>query len=99
MKYSVTDADGHLTVRMSGRLTFSDMPSFLTLLTRLTPGTRSCVFDLGDLEMIDSTGLSLFIYAHDAGQAANFPVIVRNAAGAVRSALERASFDALLTIE
>lgn len=97
MEYTVTRNAGPVVIAISGRLTFSDMPNFAKLVAAVgAAGDRGCVIDLGGLDQIDSTGMSLFVHAYDAARAGATDLSIRNARGMVLDALMRAGFPKLM---
>lgn len=96
MDYQVSATGTQVVVTVKGRLTFSDAANFPKVLAEITkPDVTGCAFDMAALDFIDSTGMSLLIHAYDKAKEAGFKVTLRNAAGSVRAALDRAGFPAL----
>lgn len=89
-----------LLVTLSGKLTFSDNASFKVILDQMSEGgIRDCIFDLGSLEFVDSTGLGMLVLAHDTAGENGFTVRLRDARGHVRALLDRAEFSSIMAIE
>lgn len=98
MEFSFERQGDRLQLRLSGRLTFADAPRFPKVLDGLGDGLSACEVDLGSLDAIDSTGLSLFVHIYDLARAKSFAFSLRNARGSVRDALLRAGFDELVPV-
>jgi anti-anti-sigma factor len=89
-----------IKVKLSDRMTFSDHAVFRGVLQKIEQsGARSCIFDLSDLESIDSAGLGMFIIAKDAAQKQGWSLSIRKPTGHVKSLFELGRFDKLLAIE
>ena len=87
-------------VKLSERMTFSDNGSFRSLLDDIVKaGAKKCVFDLSGLASIDSAGLGMFVIALDQGKKQGWTLALRSPKGQVKTLLELAKFDKLLTIE
>jgi anti-anti-sigma factor len=82
---------------LSGRLSFSDHQAFRILLQDIEKAkAKSCVFDLGQLTSVDSSGLGMFIIAAEAAKAGNWHLSLKGANGQVAQLLLLAKFDKLL---
>ncbi|KIL98675.1 hypothetical protein CCC_02125 [Paramagnetospirillum magnetotacticum MS-1] len=97
MKYALKTAGTAAQLDLSGSLTFAEAPQFPKILTELESikSLTKLEIDLGELNFIDSTGMSLFVHIYDASQSRNIKVSVLRANGPVASALERAAFKTL----
>ena len=99
MEYSVNENAGRLVIAMKGQLTYTDAAKFDGVLSHLRKGALSTIeFDLGGLDFVDSTGMSLFIHAYDASQKYDYSITVRGAKEGVKSALTKAGFDNLFAV-
>jgi len=99
MHYEVKQGAGRAEVALSGQLTFTDAPKFPQVLEQIVSrGKDGCDINLGNLEFIDSTGMSLLVYVYDAVRADRLDITLRNVKGAVRDALCRAGFDTLFSL-
>ena len=99
MQYEVKQGAGRAEVAMAGRLTYSDAPQFAQVLEQIVSrGKAGCDINLNDLDYIDSTGMSLFVYVYDAAKSEALDIRMLNVKGAVREALCRAGFDTLFPL-
>lgn len=86
--------------KLSDRMVFSDHGDFRTLVNDINgSGATTCVFDLSDLVSIDSSGLGMFMVAHEAAKENDWTLSLKSPQGYVKSLLELGKFDKLLTIE
>ena len=99
MEFSVNNTQGVVNVTLAGQLTYVDAPQFDSILSHLdSSGVSGAQFDVGNLDFIDSTGMSLFVHAYDASKAHGFTVTISGAKDKVRAALTKAGFDNLVTV-
>ncbi len=99
MEYSFNESAGRLVITLRGQLTYTDAAKFDGVLSHLRKaGLSSTEFDLGSLDFVDSTGMSLFIHAYDASQKYDYGIIIRGAKEGVKAALTKAGFDNLVTV-
>ncbi len=100
MDYTVNQYQDRIVIAMNGRLTFADARTFDSVLGHLHDSTHAAIeFDLSGLEFVDSTGMSLFVHAYDAAKDRARGLRLRHASQTVRSALTRAGFDRLVTLD
>jgi len=99
MQYTTKRDGSGVEATISGRLTFTDAPHFPQFLDQAMKDASTCAIDLGDLQAIDSTGMSLFIHVYDLARNNGATVVLRNVHGQVRDSLRRASFDELFSFE
>jgi len=100
MEYTVQGDDNTKELYLQGRLTFSDNVVFRKIVDDLKEyNGAKCIFDLSDLEFIDSAGLGMLMLLRDATVSKSFKISIRNADGQVRRMLEIAKFDALIPFE
>jgi anti-anti-sigma factor len=99
MQYNVNRTGNSVAASITGRLTFADAPHYPKFLGECMKDTKACIIDLGGLEFIDSTGMSLFIHIYDQARAGDAKVVLKNAKGAVRDVMQRAGFEDLFPFE
>lgn len=100
MQYNIQDSGSKKEVFLQGRLTFSDNLLFRKIVDDIKEFSGSkCVFDLSDLEFIDSAGLGMLMLLKDALENTPFTISLRGAEGQVKRMLEIAKFDALIPFE
>lgn len=100
MQYSTEQNGDEFTVRLKGRLTFSDGDTFDQILSILeNDAITSCVVDFGELEFIDSSGLSMLLLAREITQSRNIKLAFRHARGEVKDRLDFTRFGSIVEIE
>lgn len=100
MIYTVKSAGPNIEVDMKGRLTFADYSSFRDIAQVFTDQlNQSCLFDLTELEFIDSAGLGMLLIARDKLHSTNGHITLKGAQGQVKKMLDLGRFDSLFTIE
>lgn len=87
-------------VGLSGRLVFSENRAFRNVIEEFSDQAgKSVVFDVSELEFIDSAGLGMLLIAKEEADKFMMPLVVRGAQGQVREMFEISSFSSILTIE
>lgn len=103
MDYVLEPTGSALEVRLSGKLTLRDHDSFRDLMADISDLTGfegdRIVFDMADLEFVDSAGLGMFLVAQDMARSRSLQVVLRSPQAPVRRLLEVACFHTLFTIE
>ncbi|ARJ67170.1 hypothetical protein WV31_16590 [Magnetospirillum sp. ME-1] len=100
MQHSIREVGGGAEITIKGRLTFAEAHLFPKVLAELEKvGKAKWDILLSGLDVIDSTGMSLFVHIYDAANAAGTKVVIRGAAGPVREALDRAAFQTLFEFQ
>jgi anti-anti-sigma factor len=100
MNLTTTQDGTTFHARIAERLAFSDHKAFRELLKQVSAsGAKTCVFDLSQLNSIDSAGLGMFVVAHEEGQANGWSLVVRGAKGHVDALMKLGKFDKILTLE
>lgn len=85
--------------KLSDRMEFSDHTMFRTLLDDVgNSGARKCVFDLSDLRSIDSSGLGMFMVAHDTATTKGWTLSLKSPQGHVKTLLQLGKFDKILEV-
>lgn len=99
MDAKITTSEKETRVALNGRLTFSDHTAFRNLLDDITQcGSKRCVFDLAGLVSIDSSGLGMFVVAHEHGKASGWDMTLEGAGGHVKTLLELGKFSKIFEI-
>lgn len=94
-----TEADAAV-VRLAGHLTFAENGAFRQVVERLEhAGCQRVVFDLSQVDFIDSAGMGLLLVARDLVAGKGGGVALRNAVGQVERMLHLAKFGDFFTIE
>lgn len=100
MIYTLKSAGPKIEVDMKGRLTFADYSSFRDITQIVTDQkSKSCLFDLTELEFIDSAGLGMLLIARDKVQSMDGNIILKGAHGQVKKMLDLGCFNSLFNIE
>ena len=95
------DVQGEKPVyRFSGRWTFKDHGQVAAISDDIK-GTRvgTCVFDLSDVDFIDSAGLGMLLMAQQTAQKGETGIVLRGMSAQVRSIMKLAKFERVFTIE
>jgi anti-anti-sigma factor len=98
MEYRIDSRDDNsLRVVFSGDITFSENVAFRQLLKDLTAKSpKACVFDLSNVNMVDSAGLGMFLIARDQAETGGWRLSVSGAHGHVASMLKLTKLSDLL---
>jgi anti-sigma B factor antagonist len=97
---AVEHQDGGAVVTVDGDLEFGTAASLRTTLIDLSQrGCDPLVVDLGGLDFIDSTGLSLLVQAKQRIESQGHRFVLRNPTQRVRRVLEISGLAELFTIE
>ncbi|WP_237152692.1 STAS domain-containing protein [Oryzibacter oryziterrae] len=100
MRLSTEHTGSTFTAHLAERLSFADHPAFRTLIEDIARAKpSSCVFELSELQSIDSAGLGMFLIALDGAKKGGWSLTLRNAQGHVKSLLQLGRFDKLLQLE
>lgn len=99
MQATITTTDTATRVAFAGRLTFSDHNAYRNLLGEISQlGIQHCIFDLSELVSIDSSGLGMFVVAHEEGKNNGWDLALEGACGHVKTLLELGRFSKILEI-
>ncbi len=101
MEFIVQDNGSEMTVLiMRGRFSFADSKSFMAIAeSTITASLKGVVFDLREVEFIDSSALGILLLSRDRSQKAGKDLILKGPKGQVRQILENARFDTVFEIE
>ncbi|ESQ92812.1 STAS domain-containing protein [Asticcacaulis benevestitus] len=90
---------GVFSAKISDKLTFSDNGLFRKLLGDIQASkAKSCVLDLLELDVIDSSGLGMLMIAHDESKKNAYSLTLINAKGPVRQLLQISKLDCLMNV-
>lgn len=99
MRDSVSTANGQLTISLADKLTFEDHNNFRELLKLMTTNDHnSCVFDLHELQTIDSAGLGMLMIACETAEKAGINFTLHKPVGQVERLLEISEFNKVMKI-
>lgn len=100
MDFRVTQENDKKIIALSGRFTFNDNETFRSVIDEIsTCAPKACVFDMKNLEFIDSAGLGMMFLASDTAQSSNVKVTMRNIQGPVQRMLEISQFNEIIPFE
>ena len=86
-RFTHATTDGVTTIRCSGRLRQEWCETFKQQVKALIPGCRRMVFDLTDLESMDSSGLAAIVSLYASCRTAGCPLELINLSRKVRELL------------
>jgi anti-sigma B factor antagonist len=99
MELSVRTDESTHRVDVSGEMDMYNSTELKSLYLRLREEDhKPCIFDLGNLSYIDSSGISTLIYIFTQSKAAGVPVCYVNVHGSVRRVVELTSLLGFLPI-
>ena len=100
MDYIVNDTGTSLEINLSGRMEFNDHNRFRELVNSISgERKKSIVFNLSNLDFIDSSGLGMLIIAQSIATQNHLGFSLRNPKEMVKRILEVAKFQTVATIE
>lgn len=99
MNFNVRRFDNGVEIAIRGRMCFSDHAEFRDVLAAFDgePGEQ-IVFNLQDLEFIDSSGLGMLIIARDEAKKKQMTLVLENTRSEVRRLMDMARFDRFFTL-
>jgi len=90
---------GVTEIRLSGRMTFAEHDRFRHVMSALDgPTGHQLVFDLSDLEFVDSSGLGMFLIARDMAQRKRLDFSLKGVRNDVRRIMTLAKFERIIPI-
>lgn len=100
MQYETSERPGVIEVTLHGRITYSDHPSFRNVMAQIKEsGATQLVFDLADVEFIDSAGLGMLLMVRDTAAQKRAEVVLRRSRGQVQRIFASSKFETLFTVE
>lgn len=97
MDYKIENDNKNANVVFSGDITFSENVSFRQLLKDIAEiDIERCVFDLSNVDMVDSAGLGMFLIAREQAETSGWKLSVSGAQGHVASMLKLTKLSDLL---
>lgn len=100
MQYESAERGGVIEVTLHGRITYSDHPSFRNVIGQIRDsGAQKVIFELNDVEFIDSAGLGMLLMVRDTASQKKAQVVLRRPRGQVQRIFASSKFDTLFTIE
>lgn len=99
MIYKITNDTDTLTIHLKGTLTFSDYAAFNQILDLIKKNKgKKCIFDLQELENIDSAGLGMLILCKEQLADSANNISIKNAKGYVSKMLQLGKFNEIFEI-
>ncbi len=100
MQYETEERPGIIEVKLRGQVTYADHPSFRSIMSRLAESAaQTLVFELNNVEFIDSAGLGMLLIVRDTAEQKKADVILRHPRGQVQKIFTSSKFETLFTIE
>lgn len=91
---------GEFLLTLKGKFTFTDNTAFRSILAQIAGSSvQQVIFDLSQVEFIDSAALGMLLLAHDEASKHQKPVILRGATGQVSKMIHMARFENYFTIQ
>lgn len=99
MHFRINQRVGVTEIALSGRMTFSDHDRFREIMTEFQgPSGHRMVFDLSELEFVDSSGLGMFLIARDVAESKQLGLSLKAPRDEVRRLMDMARFDRVIPI-
>ncbi|MBI3444019.1 MAG: STAS domain-containing protein [Magnetospirillum sp.] len=100
MEHKFESRDGGLCVKVSGRMTHRDHKEFREILARINEiRPPRVVFDLAQVEFLDSSALGMLLIVRDAAVQQNHTVVLKGATGQVDKLMKIAKLHKYFEIE
>ncbi|MCX8507105.1 MAG: STAS domain-containing protein [Alphaproteobacteria bacterium] len=100
MEFELRNTDSILEVNLSGRMEFTDHIRFRELINSISnERSKSIVFNLSNLDFIDSSGLGMLIIANSIARQNKLNFSLRSPKEMVKRILEVAKFHTIAAIE
>jgi len=99
MRVDITSRTDVFEARLSDKMLFADNTAFRKLMDEVRQaGCKTCVFDLKNLEVIDSAGLGMLMIAIEDAKRSGRNLFVKNPQGPVLKLLQLSRMDQLLKV-
>ena len=99
MKFRIRQTTDATEIALSGQMTFLDHDKFRQVMTAFDgPDGHRMVFDLTDLEFVDSSGLGMFLIARDVARKKRLNLSLRGVRNEVRRSMDLARLDRVIPI-
>lgn len=100
MNFETRVEAGTQHIVLKGRFTFTDYQDFRRLVREgMSDAIPTHIFDLSELEFMDSAALGMLLLARDEAQKRDLKIALRGPRGQVRRVLEVARFDTMFDIQ
>lgn len=99
MEYDVQRNPGRTEILLKGRITYADHENFRNVISAFEGQEgHEMVFDLSELDFVDSSGLGMFIIARDTAKKKKLSFCIRGARNDVKRVMQVAKFHKMFTI-
>lgn len=100
MRYKINEVDNKVTIALSGNLYVESVVKLREdILKAIEQGKSHFIFDMHNLEYIDSAGLGVLITVQKRVRQLNGGVVIRGLKGNVRELFELTRLDKVFTLE
>ena len=100
MNYEIMNTDESVEVQLQGRMEFTDHRLFRDLMGKISNySQKKLIFNLSNLEFIDSSGLGMLIIANNVARQNRVEFRLLRPREAVRRVLEVAKFNSIAPID
>jgi len=99
VQHKLRETEDEFVLQMQGKFTHRDYAGFLAIADHMVAARiQRFIFDMEQLEFIDSAGIGMMLMILDIGQRHAVEVIIRNARGAAQSIIRNAHLEDLFTL-
>ncbi len=99
LNFRIRQTVGVTEIALSGQMTFVDHHKFRQVMTAFDgPSGHRMVFDLSELESVDSSGLGMFLIARDLAKKKHLALSLRGVRNDVRRSMDLAKFERMIPI-
>lgn len=99
MEYQIDVSDNTFKATLRDKITFSDLDGFREMMKRMVESrSEKNIFDLADVEFIDSAGLGMLLLARDEMSKTSANVTLKSPQGQVEKMFSVARFDQMFEI-
>ncbi len=99
MDYRIDLSDQQCEIFFNGRLTFNDHAKMRMLIKEaIAEPSKQIVFDLGELQFIDSAAVGMFLIAREEFEGRQKKLTLRNATGQVKRVITVSQLSKLITV-
>lgn len=100
MEYNIKDQGAEIEVSLKGRFTFSDHSSFRKVQDEIFKAGRTrCVFEMSQLEFIDSAALGMMLLTRDISSKKGVEIILKGAKDQVQRVMSISRFHLVFKVE
>ena len=93
MEIKAEHNENEVNVYISGKLSFKDHPEFNSFIEEIAVSKKNVLFDISDLEQIDSAGIGMMFLSQKVMEEAGASITIRNPRGQVKRVFEITSIE------